>query len=106
MPSEHWRLTQLIGIQSNVVMVHAVGRVQAHHAMRSNPSAFNDFLQHLLRVIENFLCFNTHHLIFQNGGVRSGQIPSLKEWAPVDVASQFGQIKVLEQTAANELGRG
>ena len=87
-------------------MVQAVGGVQAHDAVRSNPTTFNDFLQHLLRIIENFLRFNTHHVVFQNGRVWTGQIPSLEERAPIDVARQLGQVKILEDTSANEFGRG
>ena len=105
-PCEHRRFTRLIGIQINVIVIHAVGRVQAHHTMRSDPSAFNDFLQHLLSIIENFLRFNAYYFVFQDGGVRAGQIPSLKERAPVNVACQFGQIEILENTATNEFGGG
>ena len=74
--------------------------------MCRDPTAFNDFLQHLLRIIENLLRFNAHHFVFQNGGVGAGQIPSLEEGAPIDLARQFGQVKIFEYAAANELGRG
>ena len=106
MPCEHSSFTRLIGIQSNVIVVDAVGRVQAHHTMRRDPSAFNDFLQHLLSIVENFLRFNAYYFVFQDGGVRAGQIPSLKERTPIDVARQFGQIEILENTATNEFRCG
>ena len=97
---------RFVGIQRDVVVVHAVGRVQAQHGVGRHPAAFDDFLQHGLAVGQHLAGLLTHDLVIQDGGVRPGQIPGLKERAPVDVLCDFGQVVVLEHAATNELGRG
>jgi hypothetical protein len=94
----------LIGVQRDVVVVHRVGRVQADHRAGAEPAAVDQPLQHRLAVGKHLARLLAHHLVVQDGRVRSGQIPGLEERAPVDEARQLGQVEVPEDPPADELG--
>ena len=93
----------LVGINLNVV-AHAVGRVERHHAVGRQPAPFNQALEHALRVGIHAHGLGADHLVFQNRRERPSQVPGLKEGRPVNVLGQLGQVEVLEDAPADELG--
>ena len=99
-------MTAFIGIELDVVIVHTVGGVQAHHRIGREPASLNQPLEHALAVGIDAHRLGAHHLVFEDGGERPGQIPGLKERAPVDELREFAEVKILEDTAADELRLG
>ena len=96
----------LVGVEGDVVIVHAVGRVQRNHRVGGEPAALHNFLQHGLAIGIDPLGLGAHHRVVQNGRKRARQIPCLEERTPVNEAGQFAQVKVLEHAPSDELRHG
>ena len=95
----------VVGVKLNVV-AHTVGRVQPHHRMGGKPAPVDQALEHALAVGIHTHRFGAHHLVFQDVGEGTRQIPSLKKRRPVDVRGQLGQVEVFKHPASNEFGNG
>ena len=89
----------LVGIELDVVVIHRVGRVQADHGIGGEPAALDQAFEHALPIGVDPHGLWPDDVVFENGGKRSGQVPGLKERAPVDEAGQLAQIEVLEDAA-------
>ena len=97
---------RLVGVELDVVVVHAVGGPQAHDCIGREPAALDQALEHLLAVGMHAQGLGAHHFVAQDGGDGAGQVPGLEEGAPVDVVGQFRQVEVAQHTPADELGHG
>ena len=105
-PGHHCRATLFITVDFNVLaIVHTVGGEQAHHAMRLQPFATDDFFQHGLGVGEHFFRLYAHYGIVEYLRIRTRKIPGLEIRAPVNMCGDLGQVVVLQQLHAGERRR-
>ena len=105
-PSQRRFGAALVGVEGNVIVIDAVGRVQGHYRIGRQPATVDDFLQQRLAIRQYLLGLHTHHFVGQDGGVRPGQIPGLEKRTPVNVLGQLGEIKVFEHTPTDEFRHG
>src|SRR6185369_17976023 len=57
---------RLVGVQRDVVVVHAVGRPETHHAAGGQPAPFDQALEHALAVGVHAHGFGAHDLVLED----------------------------------------
>ncbi|MNP24981.1 hypothetical protein D3C76_1177720 [compost metagenome] len=70
------------------VIAHTVGREQPHHAARVEGFLLAELIEQVVGILKQALGLFTHHFIFEDARIFSGQRPGHKERRPVDVVAQ------------------
>ena len=97
-------LAPFVGIEFDIVTA-AVGRINRKHTVGLQPAAFDDFLQHRLRIGKHLLRFNTNDCVFKDLRIGTREIPGLEERRPVDTLGDLGEIVVLQMFDAHKSRR-
>ena len=105
-PGEQHAIAVFVGVEGDVVVVHAVGGPKAHHGVGGQPAAFDDVAQHLLAVFVDLRGFRTHDFVLQDGWEFARQVPGLEKRPPVHEGGQLGQRQVADDAAAQKVRRG
>src|SRR6267154_6588080 len=79
-------------------------RSQAEHGVRLQGLHGEDFFQRRPAVGENPARRLADHGILQDLRIASGEVPSLEERRPVDIAGDFSEIVAAQEPAAEDAG--
>ena len=91
-----------LGAVNFYIVTDRVGWPKADHGAGCEPFLIDDLLQHRVGVGFQRAGRLADHVVFENAGVGSRQIPGAEERRPVDALDQFGQIILFEHLGAGE----